>query len=108
MASRAWYAFVRWNVPDKVKTGLVVGGFCGLATWQTLKSTSSKKDGHALMSSEKPQAMRKEVQERDIEAEKARLSRNQLKGETAAQRAMRVATGELKLDDVVPVGPPKA
>ncbi len=97
MAKAAFQAFVNWKVPDAVKTLLVVGGISGIATYQVF-SSGKKKDGHQLLSSEKPQAMRNEVQERDLETERIKLLRTELKKEAASQRAKLAAAGQLKAD----------
>jgi hypothetical protein len=67
-----------WKANESTKILLVVGGVVGLATYQTL-SRAATKDGHNMLSSEKPQALRNEST-RSLDDEKAKLAAAKEKG----------------------------
>jgi len=65
-------ALLDWRASDRTKLLVVVGGVIALSVGQTMWASRNTKDGHALMSSEKPQALRREA-ERDLAEERAKL-----------------------------------
>jgi hypothetical protein len=69
---RGLYAFEAWKASDRTKIVLVVGSIVTLATYQVL-SRAATKEGHSLLSSEKPQELRGETT-RDVATEKAKLA----------------------------------